>query len=51
MTEQLFFNYGEVKYKERQAIKRTPTFICEDPSMPNRMVFLMFALTPKITSI
>ena len=47
MTEQLFFNYGEVKYKERQAIKRTPTFICEDPSMPNRMVFFDLCSDPE----
>ena len=47
MTEQLFFNYGEVKYKERQAIKRTPTFICEDPSIPNRMVFFDVCSEPE----
>lgn len=47
MTEQLFFNYGEVKYKERQAVKRTPTFICEDPSVPNRMIFFDLCSDPE----
>ena len=47
MTEQLFFNFGEVKYKERQAVKRTPTFICEDPTVPNRMIFFDLCYDPE----
>jgi exonuclease I len=46
MTEQLYFTYGEVKYKERLAIKRTPTFICEDPTYSNRMIFFDLCLDP-----
>ena len=46
MTKQLFFNYGEVKYKERQAVKRTPTFICEDPSYSNNLIHFDLAYDP-----
>ena len=46
MTKQLFFNYGEVKYKERLAVKRTPTFICEDPSYSNNLVHFDLAYDP-----
>ena len=46
ITKQLFFNYGEVKYKERLAVKRTPTFICEDPSYSNNLVHFDLAYDP-----
>jgi len=46
MTKQLFFNYGEVKYKERLAVKRTPTFICEDPSYSNNLVHFDLTYDP-----
>ena len=46
MTKQLFFNYGEVKYKERLAVKKTPTFICEDPSYSNNLVHFDLAYDP-----
>jgi len=46
MTKQLFFNYGDVKYKERLAVKRTPTFICQDPSYSNNLVHFDLSYDP-----
>ena len=46
MTKKLFFNYGEVKHKERLAVKRTPTFICEDPSYSNNLVHFDLTYDP-----
>ena len=46
MTTQLFFNYGDVKYKERLAVKRTPTFICQDPSYANNLVHFDLSYDP-----
>ena len=47
MTSQLFFNYGEVKYKDRLAVGRTPTFICADPSYSNNMVHFDLVYDPE----
>ena len=47
MSQNLFLNYGEVKYKERIAVKRTPTFICQDPSYTNNLVLFDLSFDPE----
>ena len=46
LSENLFLNYGEVKYKERIAVKRTPTFICQDPSYANNLILFDLSFDP-----
>ena len=47
LSKNLFLNYGEVKYKERIAVKRTPTFICQDPSYANNLVLFDLSFEPE----
>ena len=47
LSKNLFLNYGEVKYKERIAVKRTPTFICQDPSYTNNLVLFDLSFDPE----
>ena len=47
LSKNLFLNYGEVKYKERIAVKRTPTFICQDPSYTNNLVLFDLSFNPE----
>ena len=47
LTQNLFLNFGEVKYKERIAVKRTPTFICQDPSYTNNLVLFDLSYKPE----
>ena len=47
LSKNLFLNYGEVKYKERIGVKRTPTFICQDPSYTNNLVLFDLSFDPE----
>jgi len=47
LSKNLFLNYGEVKYRERIAVKRTPTFICQDPSYANNLVLFDLSFDPE----
>ena len=47
LSKNLLLNYGEVKYKERIAVKRTPTFICQDPSYTNNLVLFDLSFDPE----